>query len=656
MWTPPKRFESAALEKAFLADYCQRFASHRRIAGILGLLITAAYILWDYLYGFGDAEFAPVLGAVVLNRSLTAALILPYIALSFTERFARDEGFASRIIVVTLGIQFAFYCRGFLLVPFPYDYMYFFMGMFICQIYGFSMPRLRARPSILLMSACVLLAMLTFAWNWQIKHDTLTSPAARIYVWVAASFLVSVGVMGVFVCTLLESSERASFLRKEELAGSLRLISQRNEEVERLNQALRISMQAEQERADAVIALKERLRQESERRNREKSQFLAAAVHDLKQPIQAIGNALEPGRRALAQYDFEQARNMFELAASATQLMREQLSGVLEISRLESGFVSAELGAFDVIPLIDNVFSQLGNFARRHEVLLRSSAPAGPVIVFGDRHFMGRILLNLVSNGIKYHDPDKRDSRWVEVGLSLRGDTVLITVEDNGVGIEASLISSEAIFKPFFQANNRYRESEKGVGLGLSIVQAMIALLPEHRLSVRSQVGTGTCMTLQAPRGRPGQRLPEILSPSMVLDDGLGEAALAALVGCYVLYVEDDELVRTSTSALLDAYGILHDTFDACAGLRAALPMIERVPDFLLTDYRLPDGATAHDVVDAVRDEFGPVPALVITGEVLDEDTLPGDWLLLRKPLSTAQLLRTFCDVTARRPHPAIAA
>ncbi len=656
MWTPPKRFESAALEAAFLADYCLRFAPHRRIAGILGFLITTAYILWDYLYGAGDPEFAPVLGAVVWNRSVTAALILPYIALSFTERFARDEAFAGRVIVVTLVVQFALYCRGFLLAPFPYDYMYFFMGMFICQIYGFSMPRLRARESTLLMSACVLLAVLTFVWNWQIKHDTLTSHAARIYVWVAASFLVSVGVMGVFVCTLLESSERASFLRKEELAGSLRLISQRNEEVERLNQALRISMQAEQERSEAVIALKERLRQESERRNREKSQFLAAAVHDLKQPIQAIGNALEPGRRALAQYDFEKARSMFELAASATQLMREQLTGVLEISRLESGFVSAELSTFDLVPLIEDVFSQLANFARRHDVLLRSGTLPGPVIVFGDRHFMGRILLNLVSNGIKYHDPERPGQRWVEVRLTLRGDAVLITIEDNGVGIEETLISSEAIFKPFFQVDNRHRESEKGVGLGLSIVQAMLALMPEHRLSVRSQVGAGTCMTLQAPRGRPGQRPPEILSPSMVLDDGLGEAALAALVGCYVLYVEDDDLVRTSTSALLEAYGILHDAFESCAGLQAALPTIERVPDFLLTDYRLPDGATAHDVVGAVRDEFGPVPALVITGEVLDEDALPGDWMLLRKPLSTAQLLRTFCDVTARRPHPAIAA
>lgn len=656
MWTPPKRFESATLEAAFLADYCLRFAPHRRIAGILGFLITTAYILWDYLYGAGDPAFAPVLGAVVWNRSVTAALILPYIALSFTERFARDEAFAARVIVVTLMVQFALYCRGFLLVPFPYDYMYFFMGMFICQIYGFSMPRLRARESTLLMSACVLLAALTFVWNWQIKHDTLTSPAARIYVWVAASFLVSVGVMGVFVCTLLESSERASFLRKEELAGSLRLISQRNEEVERLNQALRLSMQAEQERAEAVIALKERLRQESERRNREKSQFLAAAVHDLKQPIQAIGNALEPGRRALAQYDFEQARNMFELAASATRLMREQLTGVLEISRLESGFVAAELGAFDVIPLIDSVFSQLANLARRHDVLLRSSTPPGSVIIFGDRHFMDRILLNLVSNGIKYHDPAKAAPRWVEVGLVLRGDQVLISVEDNGVGIDAPLIDSEAIFKPFFQANNRHRESEKGVGLGLSIVQAMLALLPEHRLTVRSQVGVGTCMTLEAPRGRAAQRPPEALSPSMVLDDGLGEAALAALRGSYAIYVEDDELVRTSTSALLDAYGILHDAFESCARLQAALPGIERVPDFLLTDYRLPDGATAHDVVAAVRAEFGPVAALVVTGEVLDEDKLPGDWLLLRKPLSTAQLLSTFCDVTARRPRPALTA
>jgi len=334
MWRPPRRFDDVNLERRFLVDYGRRFAPHRRVAAILGFLIDIVYLLWDYLYSACDPAFAPHLEAVVWNRSITSFLVLPFIAISFGERFKNDEIYASRQVLIIMTILFPPHCRGFLIVPFPYASIYSFMGMFICQIYGFSMMRLRSRPVIVLMATYLVLAALTFSWNWQIKQESLINPASRIYVWLAFSFLVSVGTMGILVCTLLERSERASFMRNEELARRNEAIKQHNHEVTLLNEALRESGLQAQEKAQALIELKERMRQDAERRNREKSQFLAAAVHDLKQPIQAIGNALEPGRRALDRQDVEKARGMFDLAASATQLMREQLAGVLEISRL----------------------------------------------------------------------------------------------------------------------------------------------------------------------------------------------------------------------------------------------------------------------------------------------------------------------------------
>jgi signal transduction histidine kinase len=617
MWAPPRRFESDTQEQAFLADYSQRFASHRRVAAILGFLIDAIYIAWDYVYSAGDTAFAPVLDAVVLNRAITSLLVLPAIALSLTRRFEVDEIFASRCLVATMLVQFGLYCRGFIIAPYPYDYMYFFMGMFICLIYGFSMLRLRARPVLLLMLLALLMAAATFAWNWHIKYDALANHAARIYTWVAGSFLLSVATMGSVVSNLLERSERATFQRTAQLARS---------------------SQQTREKAQALIELQERMRREAERRNREKSQFLAAAVHDLKQPIQAIGNALEPGRWALERNDLASARRMFDLAAVATQLMRDQLTGVLEISRLESGFVRAEMSSFDLVPVVDQVCAQLRDQAGQDGVELTLQSADGPLIVYSDRHFIGRILQNLVANGIKYHDPAKAGQTRVTVTVRPHTAFLGVAVEDNGLGIAEEHLKDDAIFKPFFQANNRRRESEKGVGLGLSIVNAMLTLMPSHRLSVTSTTGVGTRFVLEVPWG--GQISAAQPSPASPAATEADPAALVAAVrGVYVLYVEDDDLVRTSTCALFDAYGIAYECVDSLRQLQSALLRMDRPPDLLLTDYRLPEGETAVHVIKAVTHVFGSLPVLVVTGEVMEAEDLPGNWRLLHKPLSSPRLL-----------------
>jgi signal transduction histidine kinase len=645
MWTLPKAFDNEALEQDFLTDYARRVAAHRRLAGLLGLFIDTIYLGWDYIYSIGDPVFAPYLGPIVLNRSVTALAVIPFIVLSLRPRFEDDEGYASRLIILTMLTQFALYCCGFLLAPYPYDYMYFFMGMFICQIYGFSMLRLRARPVFILMGLCLLLAVLSFTLNWHIKQESLISHAARIYVWVALSFIISVGIMGIFVGTMLERSERANFMRTDELNRSNQEIRRHSEEVLQLNAALRHSSQEAHEKAEALIELKERMRQEAERRNREKSQFLAAAVHDLKQPIQAIGNALEPGRQALDRKDIEKARGMFDLAAAATQLMREQLAGVLEISRLESGFVQAELTSFNIAPLIDSVFSQLAEIARRDGVSLQAPSFGEPLIVHSDQHFMGRILLNLLSNGIKYHDATKYEKPWARLAVYPQAACLQVEITDNGQGIAEEHIRSKDVFKPFLQLNNRRRESEKGVGLGLSIVHAMLELMPGHRMTMHSSLGEGTRIVLQIPWGNDAVQTRAEMQ-ALLAAEGNASFDSTRLRGLYVLYVEDDELVRTSTQALCEAYGILCEPAESLEQLREILPQLDRIPDLLFTDYRLPNNATARDVIRTVEEAFGSLPVLVVTGEVMEQqDALPEHWHLLRKPISSRQLLLGFRDV-----------
>lgn len=636
MWRPPPAFDPATQEQAFIRDYSQRFASHRQVAIALALLIGSAFLGWDYLYGRSDLSFQPALKSVVINRGVTSLVLLPFLLVSGTHRFQSDEAFATRCLLCADYLQFLLYCLGFLLAPYPYDYMYFFMGSFICLIYGLTMLRLRTRAVLLLGVLALLTAVPVFLLNLELKDAALNSPAARIYVWPALSFLLTAIIMGYVVSNLLERSERNSFARAHELERHNATIVQHSHEVARLNQTLRFSSDQAQQKALALVELKERMRLDAERRNQEKSQFLAAAVHDLKQPMQAINNVLEPGRRAMALNDRATALRMFELAAEASEMMRRLLAGLLEISRLESGFVRADLASFDVRQVIENVLNQVRGQARQTGVALQAPSFGSEMVVFSDEHFLTRILLNLVGNGIKYHDP-RRLQREVGMALQTTPTCLRLAVEDNGIGMDPELVRSGAIFKPFFQANNPHRESEKGVGLGLSIVHAMLELLPHHRIEVLSTPGQGTRITLELPWGRPAapaQRDAPTLASTVQGSD------LTDLRGVYVLYVEDDDLVRHTSCAIFDSYGLRYEAASDMDELLALLATMERRPDLLVSDYRLPGGKTARDVVRALESVFGETPTLVLSGEGRNENLANPAWTVLAKPVGTALMLR----------------
>ncbi|MBV8470765.1 MAG: hypothetical protein JOY60_13010 [Burkholderiaceae bacterium] len=575
---------------------------------------------------------------------MSSLLLLPFLLVTGSRQFHIDEAFATRCLVSAAYLQFALYCLGFLLAPYPYDYMYFFMGSFICLIYGLTMLRLRARAVLVLGALALLTALPVFMLNLELKDAALNSPAARIYVWPALSFLLTAATMGYVVSNLLEHSERDSFARAHELERQNAIMLRYGQEVAQLNQTLRYSSDQAQQKALALIELKERMRLDAERRNREKSQFLASAVHDLKQPIQAISNVLEPGRRALERKDNGTAMRMFDLAAEASDLMRRLLAGVLEISRLESGFVHAELSSFNVLPMIQDILNQARDQALREGVLLRGPAPGKVLFVHSDEHLLTRILLNLVGNGIKYHDPTRHE-RIVQLKLQPTHTCLRLTVEDNGIGMDPELVRSEAIFKPFFQIANSRRESEKGVGLGLSIVRAMLSLLPRHLIEILSSPGQGTRITLELPWGQPH-------APGSHASEDAGRAGtrdeLTDWRGIYVLYVEDDELVRRTSCAIFDSYGLRYESAASLSELNNLLATMERRPDLLVSDYRLPDGKTAADVVQALDAVFGTTPTLVLTGEGWTDKLMDPAWTVRVKPISTAQLLTTIQELLHR--------
>lgn len=417
-------------------------------------------------------------------------------------------------------------------------------------------------------------------------------------------------------------------------------------EMKRINQALEASMLAEQDRSKTLLEL----RMEAERRDRDKSRFLADAVHDLRQPLQAVGNALDPIANAIRTGHTVNALNLVGMANRATEKMRSQLSEILNLSRLESGFVEAQLSDFDIASLISEAVFQARAGVTTNATSIDFSCPLGkPVFVRSDKHLVQRILLNLISNGVKYRSSATGESCRVQIILEEHEGLVCIAVKDNGIGISEDILRNDLIFKPFFQVNNRHAEAEKGVGLGLSIVAAMLCLLKDHRLEIISAVGVGSTFTLKIPAS---PLLP--IFESIPLKD-FATGGVQAASGKYVILVEDDVLIRDTLAAVFGIHGIQYEACGSIEEMQTVLEGIERAPDVLLSDYRLPDDKTACDAMRLMREHWDDVPTIILTGETFNPTSnaqLQGVSICY-KPIAPLDLLRQIGASAERRTPPA---
>ncbi|MFZ6846333.1 ATP-binding protein [Undibacterium sp. RuTC16W] len=357
-----------------------------------------------------------------------------------------------------------------------------------------------------------------------------------------------------------------------------------------------------------LLRSKEKLRKLAIRQNLDKSKFMADAAHDLRQPLQAIGNLLEAAKHANAREDKVKAQALIHLTQSATQIMRKSFDSVLEISRLESGLMEADYVSFNLIELINDICIPLMPTAAEHGVQLRTRFKAEKnMFAHSDRHLLQRVIDNLLTNAIKYADPAKGQYRCVIISVISLPDRYRIDIIDNGIGIPHN--EQKNIFRPFYQIHNLEHDREKGQGLGLSIVQSIFLLLEDHRIRMRSTEGKGTRFSISVPRA-PG------LTPIQTQQLTSVNTMAADLSGLYVLLVEDDLLVRMSTEALFQEYGILYETAKSFEALTKKLSTLERMPDLILTDFSLSENYSASDVLKAAYAEFERhIPTIVLTGK-----------------------------------------
>ena len=365
----------------------------------------------------------------------------------------------------------------------------------------------------------------------------------------------------------------------------------------------------------------------AERANTAKSRFLAAASHDLRQPLQTLSlvhGLLTP------KVSGEHAETLMARFDDALTSMSDMLNTLLDINQIEAGTVRVERKVFPVAELLDRLFSELTIQAKAKGLTFRY-VPSS-LWVESDPRLLEQMVRNLLMNALKY---TKKGA--VLLGCRRRGDWLTIDVCDTGIGIPPSEL--ETIFEEYHQVDNVARQHGLGLGLGLSIVQQVGALL-EHPVRVRSKLGIGSLFSIKVP---VHSNAPEPTSR------GVSESRVPAPVRpASILLVEDDLDVADLLAQSLRSVGY---RVSVAANGTAAIDLI-RIgsvrPELVVTDYNLPNGRTGVEVIFEIRNQIhARIPAIVLTSDISTRtlaDIADRTCVQLSKPVGLPTLLGVIAE------------
>ncbi len=380
----------------------------------------------------------------------------------------------------------------------------------------------------------------------------------------------------------------------------------------------RLVRDLEQRNSDVRAAMSE-----AEQSAKARARVLAAASHDLRQPL----HALSVYSAVLASKPAPDLLN--EVSVNIDQIVRalgNLLNGLLDLSRLSAGNYVPEHQELTLDTLIAGVCAEYGQAAAQKNLALIQQL--NPVRVMGDAVALGRIARNLIDNAIKYTDEGQV---CVYTGLDeSRGvPRAVMSIRDTGRGIPEA--EQARIFEEFYQLDNPGRDRSKGVGLGLAIVQRLCELMGA-KIQVESRVGAGTEFRVS---------LPAAIGAAISGPQEHSAAASVSLEGRRVYVVDDERDIRNSMSALLGIWGVQAATADSVKDAEALFAK-SGAPDLLIVDLRLADEEHGSNLAGRLRTHYGDFPVLIITGETSSDalrEAHASGFALLQKPIA-AEVLR----------------
>lgn len=398
-------------------------------------------------------------------------------------------------------------------------------------------------------------------------------------------------------------------------------------------------------RAEAALKLSDERAVAAEEAHAEKSRLLGAVSHDLRQPIMAASTYLSVLRSGLDRGDFGKVRRQAGYLADSVGMLGATLDHLLLAARYDSRNEPIRIEAVELGPLLEQLRQTFEAEALGKGIELRFRMPAQRLVVTSDATALWRILMNLVSNAIKFTSSDGRTGRGVVVRASLARGVCRIDVADTGEGIDESQI--RAIWQAYFQVHNSERNRARGLGLGLFLVRRVLDQLENHVLTLRSRPGRGTRFTLTLPGASLGAPR-EVHSQPRKLE----AKALQLLAGAYVMVLEDDSDARRAILELLDDWGVVHASGSTFEELLADAQTAARPPDALITDFRLPGQLTGAGCIQELRRLLDlDFPAVIVTGEsdlISVREVMPADVVLLPKPFEPMSLAAALVSAVER--------
>lgn len=382
------------------------------------------------------------------------------------------------------------------------------------------------------------------------------------------------------------------------------MVKLRSENSELLARALVSAKDAEQARDQALQAAKD------------KTRFLAAASHDLRQPMQALTLLSQ----TLTRTPPEQINDVRDTASSiedATLELTLLFEGILDLSQLELGHTKNDAQAVDVRGMLEDIAAGMLLDAEARDMTVSVAGPQ--LTVMADPVLLWRVVSNLANNAMVHSGTDR-----ILLSARARGEHCLLQVWDQGDGIPEE--DQAMIFDEFAQRGNAERRRDRGVGLGLSIVRR-VCESNQWKMGVESRVGRGSTFYIHLP------------VPQLSVHDEAGEASEAGEVesdirGLSVLVVEDDELVSKSLALALRSSGAKVTL--AVSAERALDLIAEGAFDVVLSDWRLPNGTSGTELAESLAETHPALPCVILTGELHLEPSDGGiaTPVVLRKPAS----------------------
>ncbi|MBL4801919.1 MAG: response regulator [Emcibacter sp.] len=482
-----------------------------------------------------------------------------------------------------------------------------FLGGIVWGALGLLFPLL-ADPFLLALIASLLCGLVAGAVSYLSAYETTffaysipcIMPFAIRCVVSQEEMLVAIGTLMMLYLTI---NLFICHMARNKVIKGIKLVRENKQLIEKL----------EHEKSNA-----ENARNIADDNNKAKSRFLAAASHDLRQPLHAMGFFVEALQ---LEKDPDRIKSLTRKISQTSESLMNLLGSLLDISKIESGAMEPCRTHFNLNDVLVEIAQEF--MGQAQEKGLDLEAGTCMQTVYSDKEMLSRIIRNLVSNAVRY-----TENGYVNISCELDGGQVIIRVSDSGIGIADNM--KYDVFKEFIQINEGEGEGAPGLGLGLSIVEGLCRLLG-YDISLRSELAVGSVFSLRVPLGNLDRIAPE--TPDLHI--------LPGDVTAKTIILNNEGASLESISEIMRQWGHVIADFNTCAEVMEFLASEDFIPDLVISDMQLQD-STGIEAISAIQEKVSrKIPGIIMTGAgggAVFDAVSASSFSMLKKPVQPAKL------------------